>query len=143
MDQQMLMEADVVAAELLRCIEDCERCHRACLRAMSYCLEQGGRHAELPHFRLLLASANVCRMTADAMLAGFPFYEHLCAVCARMCRDCAQSCCDFDDLQDCGDACRTCVHSCTQIAHTAAQTAATQSTRHLESLDADAPRVTG
>jgi len=116
MEQQMLMTADAESEEVIRCINDCEHCHRVCLRmAMSYCLEQGGEHVEPPHFRLLLASADICRVTADAMLSAFLMYEGLCALCVRVCRECAQSCERVGDLDECVEACRRCAASCERI----------------------------
>lgn len=117
MEQQMLIAAEVDSEALLRCIEDCERCHRLCLRmAMTHCLEQGGDHLEPPHFRVMLACAEICRTTADAMLASYALYEELCAVCARICRDCAESCERVGELEECALACRACAESCTRLA---------------------------
>ncbi len=116
MEQQMLVAAEVDSEELMRCIEDCERCHRLCLRtAMLHCLEQGGDHLEPPHFRMMLACADLCRATADAMLAGYALYEQVCAVCASVCRDCAESCERISDLEECAAACRRCAESCARF----------------------------
>jgi hypothetical protein len=116
MEQQMLMTADVDSAEVMRCIDDCERCHRICLRmAMTFCLEQGGEHVEPPHLRAMLACADVCRMTADSMLAAFTLHEELCGLCARVCRDCAESCERVGDMPECVDACRQCAMSCARL----------------------------
>ncbi|HEX2494799.1 MAG TPA: hypothetical protein VHK24_13590, partial [Steroidobacter sp.] len=72
MEQRMLMVAETDSEELMRCIEECERCHRMCLRtAMTHCLEQGGSCLEPPHLRVMLACAELCRTTADSMLAGY------------------------------------------------------------------------
>jgi len=41
MVQQVLAAAEMDSAAMLRCIEECERCHRTCLRtALTYCLEK-------------------------------------------------------------------------------------------------------
>jgi hypothetical protein len=124
MEQQMLIAAETDSGEMMRCIEDCERCHRLCLRtAMTYSLEQGGSHLEPPHFRVMLACAELCRTTADAMLAGYSLYEAVCAVCARVCRDCAESCERVGELEECVEACLRCAESCARI--TGAPAAAT------------------
>jgi hypothetical protein len=116
MEQRMLMAAETDSAEMMRCIDDCERCHRICLRtAMTHCLEQGGECVEPPLFRVMLACAELCRTTADAMLAGYALYEELCAVCARVCRDCAESCERTGELEECVDACRLCEASCARL----------------------------
>jgi hypothetical protein len=116
MEQRMLMAAEADSEELRRCIDACERCHRVCLHAaMTQCLEQGGEHLEPPHFRVMLACAELCRTTADAMLAGYALYEEVCAVCARVCRDCAESCERVGELEECADACRRCAASCARI----------------------------
>jgi hypothetical protein len=116
MKQQMLLATEVDSEEMLRCIDDCERCHRLCLRtAMTYCLEQGGQHVEPPHFRLMLACADVCRTTADAMLAAFGLHEQVCGVCARVCRECAESCERIGDMEECAAACRRCAESCARL----------------------------
>lgn len=116
MEQQMLLTAEADSAEVMKCVEDCERCHRLCVRtAMTHCLEQGGEHVEPPHFRLMLVCADICRATADAMLAGFALYEDLCVVCARVCAECMHSCRRIEDLADCADACQRCAESCTRV----------------------------
>jgi hypothetical protein len=118
-DQQLLLDPNVGAAELGPCIEACEHCHRTCLRAaMQFCLEQGGRHVEAPYFRLLIACETVCRLTADSLLAGLPLYEHVCGVCARFCRDCAAACDEAGDMEECSEACAKCAQYCELIAAT-------------------------
>jgi len=112
----MLVAAEVDSEQLKRCIEDCEHCHRVCLHAaMTHCLEQGGEYLEPPLFRVMLACAELCRTTADAMLAGYALYEEMCAVCARVCRDCAESCERVGELEECAEACRRCAESCVGI----------------------------
>jgi hypothetical protein len=117
MEQQMLMAAETDSAEMIRCIDECERCHRVCLRlAMTYCLEQGGEHVEPPHFRLMLACAELCHAAADTMLSGFTMHEEICALCARVCRECAESCERVGDMEECVEACRRCAESCSRVA---------------------------
>ena len=121
MEQRMLMAAEAESAELGRCIDACERCHRVCLQAaMTYCLEQGGEYLEPPHLRVMLACSELCRTTADAMLARYALYEELCAVCARVCRDCAESCERVGELEECVEACRRCAEGCACITGAAA-----------------------
>jgi hypothetical protein len=116
MEQQMLMAAEADSAEMLRCIDYCERCHRVCLRtAMTYCLEQGGEHVEPPYFRLMLACAQICSTTADALLSEFESYEQLCALCANICRTCAASCERIGDMEECVESCRRCAEGCERL----------------------------
>ena len=93
MEQQMIMSADADSAEMMRCIENCEACHRLCLHmATNHCLESGGEHLEPDHFRTMLVCADMCRATADAMLSSFAYHEVLCTACSRICDECAESC---------------------------------------------------
>jgi hypothetical protein len=116
MEQQMLLAAEADSAEMIRCIDDCERCHRVCLRtAMTYCLEQGGEHVEPPYFRLMLACAQMCATTADTLLSGFASYEQMCALCANICRTCAASCERIGDMEECVEICRRCAAGCERL----------------------------
>jgi hypothetical protein len=116
MEQQMLIAAEADSAEVIRCIDDCERCHRVCLRtAMTYCLEQGGEHVEPPYFRLMLACAQMCSTTADALLSAFASYEQMCALCANICRTCAASCERIGDMEECVEICRRCAERCERL----------------------------
>ncbi len=116
MEQQMIVSADADSAELIRCIDACEACHRICLQmAMNQCLDQGGEHVESGHFRALAVCADVCRTTADAMLSSFAYHELLCEACSRVCRRCAESCESVGGMQECVDACQRCADACDRI----------------------------
>lgn len=116
MEQRMILSADTECAEAMRCIEDCELCHRTCLRTLTnYCLEQGGEFVEPGHLRAMLACADLCRATADAILSSFAYQEALCEACSRVCRACADSCERLGEMQDCVDACRRCAESCRRM----------------------------
>src|SRR5690606_41306306 len=87
MEHQLIMNADSDSAELIRCIEACEACHRICLQmAMNHCLEQGGAHVEPGHFRAMTVCADVCRTAADAMSSSLEHHAVLCETCSRVCR---------------------------------------------------------
>jgi hypothetical protein len=145
MEQQMIMNADYDSAELMRCIEDCETCHRICLRmAMNHCLEQGGEHVEPGHFRAMMICAEMSRTTADAMLSSFALHETLCAACSRVCRECAETCERIGDMQECVDACRRCAESCDRMSGTPAhRTTAGPDLRgrSAEGVDLSSPRL--
>jgi hypothetical protein len=116
MEQQLLAAAETDPAVMIRCVDECEHCHRICLRtAMADGLEQGGEYVEPSHLRLMLACAELCRSTADALLAAFDTCEDLCALCARVCTQCAESCERLGDLQECVDACRSCSRACLAV----------------------------
>jgi hypothetical protein len=112
--EQQLMADDPMLEEIRTCIEDCEYCHRVCLHmAMTHCLEQGGKHTEPLHFRLMLNCAHLCSTTANALLSGFEIHAQLCAACAEVCRVCAQSSEQIgEDMRECVDACIRCAESC-------------------------------
>src|SRR5206468_6305763 len=52
------MHADDYSEQMLVCIQNCQDCHRACLQTLTYCMKQGGRHAEPEHLRLLMDCAD-------------------------------------------------------------------------------------
>jgi hypothetical protein len=117
MEQQLLTAAETDSAVMVRCVEECERCHRTCLRtAMTYCLEQWGDHLEPAHFRAMLACSDMCRATVDALLSAFDSCEEVCTLCARVCSQCADSCERVGDLQDCVEACHACARACIAVA---------------------------
>ena len=120
MEQQMIMSADADSAEMMRCIEACETCHRLCLHmATNHCLESGGEHLEPDHFRTMLVCADMCRATADAMLSSFTYHEVLCTACSRICDECAESCERVGDMDECVNACRRCAESCNRMSGSA------------------------
>jgi hypothetical protein len=82
---------------------------------MGYGLDQGGEHVEASHLRWMLACAELCRATADALLASFDTCEDLCVLCARACTECADSCERVGELQECVDACRSCAQACLAV----------------------------
>lgn len=113
MKQPAVMPGSHPVTDMKQCIEDCERCHRVCFSmAMAHCLEQGGSHVEPGHFRLMTLCAELCHLTADAMLANFNLHEELCRACSRVCAECAKSCRELDGMEECVDACEHCSRSC-------------------------------
>ncbi|MFZ5510401.1 MAG: four-helix bundle copper-binding protein [Pseudomonadota bacterium] len=102
---------------LQRCIQDCLACCGICLQlAMNLCLQRGGRHVQAEHFRLMMACSDLCRTTANFLLAGTPFYRRVCAACAEICEACADSCAGLCGLEDCERSCRQCAASCRALA---------------------------
>lgn len=106
-----------MSPEMQACIDECLRCHSACLSmAMNHCLEVGGKHVEPQHFKLMMACAEICRTSASFMLIGSEHHKRTCAVCAEVCEACAKSCEEIGDMQECVDACRRCAESCRKMA---------------------------
>lgn len=103
--------------ELDDCIRACLDCYRSCAQTFAgHCLEQGGRHVEPTHARLMLGCAEACRTAAALMLQQSPQHAAQCGVCAALCRDCARSCRDLGDMDDCVRACEACADSCERMA---------------------------
>ncbi len=111
-----VMEID---SRMRRCISDCLECNRVCIETVTYCLQQGGRYAELPHIRLLLDCAEMCRTSADFMLRQSDLHTTTCGICAQICERCADDCAGFSGdrvMQRCVDSCRRCSDSCREVA---------------------------
>ena len=97
-------------------IDECLRCHKACLsEAMSHCLETTGAQGE-PLLRLLMSCAEVCQTSANLGLMCSPFHGALCGVCAQVCEACAKSCEEVEGMAHCAVTCRKCAGSCFQMA---------------------------
>jgi hypothetical protein len=105
--------------EMLACIRMCSDCHRACLETVTYCLQQGGRHAEANHVRLLHDCAEICQTSANFMLRGSDLHYLTCGACAEICQRCAEDCERMaDDLRmaACAEECRRCAAMCREMA---------------------------
>jgi hypothetical protein len=105
--------------ELQRCIDECRSCQHICTTTATYCLQQGGPHADAGHIVTLLDCAQLCGVSADFMLRGSHFHTSTCAVCADICRRCAESCeqmADDDVMRRCAEACKRCAESCDRMA---------------------------
>jgi hypothetical protein len=106
-----------IDAKMQECVDNCMACYGTCLStAMGHCLEMGGKHSEPPHFRLMMACAEICRTAAHFMLVGTRHYRHICSECAEICAECATDCERIGDMTDCVEACRRCAESCRRMA---------------------------
>ncbi|MBX6742299.1 MAG: four-helix bundle copper-binding protein [Acetobacteraceae bacterium] len=106
-----------LSPEIRACIEECLRCHSVCLgMAMNHCLQQGGKHVEPQHFKLMMACAEICQTAANFMLIGTSHHKHTCAECAEICEECARSCEQVGGMGECVQACRRCAESCRKMA---------------------------
>lgn len=88
---------------------------------MHHCLEQGGKHVEPEHFRLMQGCAEICQTAANLMLGGFPLHKSVCGVCAQACDACAESCAEVGDMEECVEVCRQCADSCRRMAASGAE----------------------
>ena len=105
------------SATMNACIENCLNCYKTCLgMATNHCLNAGGKHVEPAHFRLMLACAEICRVSAHFMLLGSKHHKHTCRECAEICAECAASCESVGDMDECVAACKTCAESCEAMA---------------------------
>ncbi len=107
------------SGDMQYCIEECVNCHTICIETISYCLEQGGKHAEATHIRLLQDCTQICQTSADFMLRNSDLHTQTCAACAEVCLRCAESCEQMGNdvqMQACAEACRRCAESCQQMA---------------------------
>jgi hypothetical protein len=106
-----------MSPEMQACIDECLSCYQTCLgMASHHCLEVGGEHVAPPHFRLMLACAEICRTAAHFMLIGSEHHKHLCAECAEICEECARDCERLESMEDCVAACRRCAEACRRMA---------------------------
>ena len=109
--------------DLLACIELCQDCHKACQETLMYCLQQGGRHAQANHVRLMLDCSEICQTAMNFMQRGSDLHVHACAACAEVCRRCAEDCQRMSDADNdnrmaaCAEMCRRCAESCQRMAH--------------------------
>ncbi|WP_224240163.1 four-helix bundle copper-binding protein [Hyalangium gracile] len=108
--------------ELKACISNCMSCSAVCLQTVTYCLQQGGKHAAADHIRLLEDCVQICKTSADFMLRGSPLHARTCGVCAEVCDKCAASCEQMGDdaaMKACAEACRRCAESCRRMSASA------------------------
>lgn len=106
-----------LTGEMQACIEDCQSCHVTCLSdAIGHCLEEGGRHTEPAHFKLMLDCAEICQTAANFMARGSDHHRHICRECAEICRACAASCQALGGMRECVEACLRCAASCEDMA---------------------------
>lgn len=109
-----------LSQQMQQCIQNCLDCHSICLSTVStYCLKQGGHHAEAAHVRLMLDCAEICQTSANFMLRGSSSHARICGVGAEICERCASVCEIFADdaqMQACAEVCHRCAQSCRNMA---------------------------
>ncbi len=114
------MQDDQMSSAMQQCIQNCKDCHAICVQTVTYCLQQGGQHAQASHIQSLLDCAQACLTSEDFMLRNSPLHPKACGLCADACNRCAQS---FEQIgandaqmQACASMCRRCAQSCQQMA---------------------------
>lgn len=109
-----------LSEEMLRCIEVCSDCHKACLQTIPYCLQTSGHCAQPNHIRLMLDCAEICQTSGNFMLRGSDLHVHTCGACAEICDRCARECEAMSDndprMAACAEMCRRCADSCRNMA---------------------------
>lgn len=102
-----------------QCIEDANECQLVCTETITYALQMGGAHAELPLVRNLMDCVAGCQLSTTLLLRRSEFAPRACALTAEMCDRCAESCDHFPDDQwmvECSETCRRCADSCREVA---------------------------
>ena len=104
--------------EVQKCVDACIRCYEVCTTTATYCMQQGGMHAELTQLLALLDCAEMCRVSANFMLRGSASHLSTCALCQEICTTCAESCEQIpedDVLRRCAEECRACAEACERM----------------------------
>jgi len=100
------------------CIDACVECASVCNETLAHCLQEGGRHVEPSHIKLLIGCAEICQVSGNFMLRGSPLSRQVCQVCAEVCERCAESCGGFNgdnQMRRCAEMCRKCAEICQQM----------------------------
>lgn len=106
-------------AKMQQCIQNCLDCHSICLNTITYCLQQGGQHAEMAHIVLMQDCVEICQTSANFMLKNSPLHGRTCDVCAEVCERCGRDCDRFPEdfqMQFCAEICRRCAETCREMA---------------------------
>ena len=114
-----MLAAQFLDDDMRQCIAACIDCGVLCTATVTHYLEQGGKHADASHIRLLLDCADICQTSANYMTRGSELHTRTCGVCAEVCDECAAACEEMADdaqMQACAQACRTCAESCRRMA---------------------------
>jgi hypothetical protein len=92
-----------------QCIDELQKCHRACADTASRCLMIGGVYAQAERLSLLLDCAQACQVSADFLLRRSSFQLQMCIFCTEVCVRAADMCAEFQDdplMRACERACR-------------------------------------
>ena len=100
------------------CIETCNECRDECETMLfQHCLEEGGKHVEQAHVKLMADCIEICQTAAHFMLRGSDQYKAVCGTCADICEACAESCEKIggEEMKNCAETCRKCAETCREM----------------------------
>ncbi len=102
-----------------QCIQDCIDCSRTSLETIAYCLQQGGKHSEHSHIKLLHDCVEICQTTADFMIRKSAYNPQICDICKTICNACADACEQVEPgdqmMLACVQMCRTAANTCNKM----------------------------
>lgn len=90
-------------------------CAKTCHQTLTYCLEQGGDHAQPDHVKTLVDCGDICTWTATLHHRQSEFVDQAMELCAEACKSCAEACEQFEGdetMQACAEACQRCYEHC-------------------------------
>lgn len=107
-----------LSTEMRECVDACLSCASLCAETTRYCLEMGGKHAEVQHITIMIDCAEICQTSANFMLRQSAAYTETCSTCAAICRACEESCRQLGGtaMTNCADECAGCAESCERMA---------------------------
>lgn len=97
------------------CMKLCWDCRHECQTMLfTHCLNEGEKHTEPEHVRLMMDCIEICQTSADFMARESDLHNYVCAACAEICEACAKSCEEIGDekMRKCAELCRKCAQSC-------------------------------
>ncbi len=100
------------------CITLCWECRTECQETLfNHCLQEGGKHAEAEHAKLMMDCIQACQTAADFMTRNSRLHASECVVCADVCEACAESCerIGGEHMKACAEICRRCAQSCREM----------------------------
>jgi hypothetical protein len=100
------------------CVTLCWECRTECQKTLfNHCLQEGGKHAEAEHVKLMMDCIQACQTAADFMTRGSALYASACAACADVCEACAESCerIGGEHMKACAEICRRCARECREM----------------------------
>lgn len=102
------------------CIDNCNKCAKICLETLTYCLKQGGKHAEEKHIQSLLSCIEACKLSENYMLRQSNLHMEACKLCAKACQECLATCKAIDakdeQMNKCIEQCNICMETCKKMA---------------------------
>jgi hypothetical protein len=110
--------AQHLTTQMQTCIDRCMECHATCEETVTYCLQQGGEHANAALVRALTDCADVSRMCADLMMRASELSMAMCRMCADACMRCADECARMtgdEQMTACADMCRRTADMCREM----------------------------